>query len=214
MNAVLIMTKTNGDKREFPLDKDHTIIGRKVDCDLRIPLASVSREHCRLELRDGELHLRDLGSANGTYHNDNRVQEVTLSAGDSVRVGPVVFTVVIDGVGAENTPEPSDPGGSTMEMEAIDEPLVTPTTLDADDSDIIDIELSSDASGDEDDTTETEDDEIEIDVQLDDDAVAAIDSDELDEDAFAALIDDDDDDEASDPLDEFDFLLEEDDEKK
>lgn len=215
MNAVLIMTKTNGDKREFPLNKDHTIIGRKVDCDLRIPLASVSREHCRLELRDEELFLRDLGSANGTYHNGNRVQETALSAGDRVKVGPVEFTVVIDGVGAENLPAPSDPGGSTMEMEAIDEPLVTPMALDADDSDIIDIELSSDADDDDDDSIVLgEDDDIEIEVQLDDEAAADVESGELDEDAFVAFLDEDDDGEASDALDEFDFLLEDDDDKR
>ena len=48
--------------------------------------------------------LKDLGSSNGTYHNSIRVQEAELTAGDEVSVGPVVFTVVVDGRPAEIRP--------------------------------------------------------------------------------------------------------------
>jgi len=77
------------------------VLGRTKNCDLRVPLSSVSRQHCELVIDDDSISLRDLGSSNGTFHNNHRVQEAALQAGDEILVGPVVFTVVVDG-------EPSD----------------------------------------------------------------------------------------------------------
>lgn len=91
------MFRSDGDRRSFSLTRDITVIGRREDCDLRIPLGEVSRKHCRL-VRDGDsLRLEDLGSSNGTYHNGQRVQEALLSPGDSIQVGPLVFVLQIDG---------------------------------------------------------------------------------------------------------------------
>ncbi|MEX0775181.1 MAG: FHA domain-containing protein [Phycisphaeraceae bacterium] len=97
MNASLVMVKADGSRREFPMTKDRVVVGRTNACDLRIPVASVSRRHCELTIENGELRLRDLGSSNGTFHNDNRVQEAVLQAGDRLGIGPVVFTVIVDG---------------------------------------------------------------------------------------------------------------------
>lgn len=91
------MFKANGTRHEFPLRKERTVVGRTNNCDLRIPLSSVSRQHCEISVADGKVKLRDLGSSNGTYHNSTRVTAATLKAGDEIVIGPVVFTVVIDG---------------------------------------------------------------------------------------------------------------------
>jgi predicted component of type VI protein secretion system len=91
------MFKADGTRRDFPITKPRTVVGRKVNCDLRIPLTSVSRQHCEILVEDEVLKVHDLGSSNGTYHNSIRVQEATLGAGDEVVIGPVVFTVVVDG---------------------------------------------------------------------------------------------------------------------
>lgn len=101
MRASLVMFKADGERRDFPINKPVITIGRKHTCDLRIPLGIVSREHCRVELNDDELKVRDLGSSNGTYHNDQRVQEAKLGAGDTIVIGPVHFTVVVDGMPAD-----------------------------------------------------------------------------------------------------------------
>lgn len=97
MQVVLVMFKTDGTRREFPVKPGGFVIGRKNSCDLRIPLSSVSRQHCILKVEGSKLMLRDAGSSNGTFHNNIRVSEAVLAAGDEVVVGPVVFTVVIDG---------------------------------------------------------------------------------------------------------------------
>jgi pSer/pThr/pTyr-binding forkhead associated (FHA) protein len=106
MQAVLVMFRSDGDRRSFSLTRDITVVGRREDCDLRIPLGEVSRKHCRL-VRDGDsLRLEDLGSSNGTYHNAQRVQEAILSPGDSIQVGPLVFVLQMDGVPADDELSP------------------------------------------------------------------------------------------------------------
>jgi pSer/pThr/pTyr-binding forkhead associated (FHA) protein len=97
MDVRFVMFKANGTRHEFPLRKERTVVGRTNNCDLRIPLSSVSRQHCEIMIADGKVKLRDLGSSNGTYHNSTRVTAATLKAGDEIVIGPVVFTVVIDG---------------------------------------------------------------------------------------------------------------------
>ena len=98
MQVVLVMFRAEGEKRSFSITRDVTVVGRREDCDLRIPVSEVSRKHCRF-IKDGDaLRVEDLGSSNGTYHNGQRVSgSVTLDPGDSVQVGPVVFVVQING---------------------------------------------------------------------------------------------------------------------
>lgn len=101
MQVVLVMFRADGERRSFSIVRDMTVIGRREDCDLRIPLGEVSRKHCRL-IKDGDVvRLEDLGSSNGTYHNGQRVQEAVLAPGDNVQVGPVTFVVQIDGQPAD-----------------------------------------------------------------------------------------------------------------
>jgi pSer/pThr/pTyr-binding forkhead associated (FHA) protein len=104
MDASLVMFKSDGQRKDFPLRKAVTVVGRKSTCDLRIPLSSVSRQHFKLQQENGKIMLRDLGSSNGTFYNGQRVLEAELKAGDQVRVGPVTFTVVVDGKPADIEP--------------------------------------------------------------------------------------------------------------
>lgn len=101
MQVVLVMLSTDGQRRSFPLNREMTIIGRRDDCDLRIPVSDVSRKHCRLVKEEGGVRIEDLGSSNGTYRNGERIQEAMLEAGDHVQVGPLQFIVQIDGVPAD-----------------------------------------------------------------------------------------------------------------
>src|SRR6476620_2053723 len=106
MQAVLVMFRADGERRSFSVSRDMTVIGRREDCDLRIPLGEISRKHCRLIKEDGTLRLEDLGSSNGTYLNGKRVQEAAIEPGDTLQVGPVVFVVQIDGAPGEDEMQP------------------------------------------------------------------------------------------------------------
>jgi hypothetical protein len=81
-------------------------IGREADPQRRTVVLSggsgVSRLHCEVILRDGELKLRDLSSF-GTFVNEKRVAgETTLSRADVIRIGsPGAELHVVDVEGAE-----------------------------------------------------------------------------------------------------------------
>jgi pSer/pThr/pTyr-binding forkhead associated (FHA) protein len=69
-----------------------TEIGRGNGCAIRLEDTYVSQMHARLADRDGSWYVEDLGSTNGTYLNDRRVQSpVEVHAGDVVRVGKTVL---------------------------------------------------------------------------------------------------------------------------
>lgn len=107
MDVNLVMFTPKGKRKDFPLTKSTTVIGRGEKCDLRVPVLSVSRRHCELTLTDDGLNIRDLGSSNGTYVNSERINEAELEAGDRLVVGPVVFTVQVDGDPEQIEPTPA-----------------------------------------------------------------------------------------------------------
>jgi predicted component of type VI protein secretion system len=71
----------------------HTVIGRDPSCDIHIPLDHLSRRHTELDLHSGQLVLKDLGSANGTYVNGQRVEETALKPGDKIKLDVLTFEV-------------------------------------------------------------------------------------------------------------------------
>ncbi|HVT88955.1 MAG TPA: FHA domain-containing protein [Tepidisphaeraceae bacterium] len=106
MQVVLAMFRSDGDRRSFSLHKETTVVGRREDCDLRIPLGEISRKHCKITKNGEGLKVEDLGSSNGTYHNGQRVQEAIVQPGDTVQVGSVAFVVQIDGVPGDEELQP------------------------------------------------------------------------------------------------------------
>ena len=74
------------------------LIGRAANATLVLSDALVSRLHARIDVWNGELGVRDLGSRNGTWLNATPIDEpVPLSPGDEVEVGAtrIVFTGVL-----------------------------------------------------------------------------------------------------------------------
>jgi pSer/pThr/pTyr-binding forkhead associated (FHA) protein len=98
MTAALVTIGRKGLRKEFAVEASPLVIGRKVDADLRIPQAEVSRAHCEIAINGKKLTIRDLGSSNGTFVNDQRVKQANLNPGDRVRIGSVVFVVQVDGL--------------------------------------------------------------------------------------------------------------------
>jgi hypothetical protein len=70
-----------------------TRVGRGADNDIVIDHASVSYHHCELELGSDFLAVRDSGSTNGTFVNNQPVKEARLEPGQTLRFGQVPVTV-------------------------------------------------------------------------------------------------------------------------
>ncbi|MHC4981933.1 MAG: FHA domain-containing protein [Planctomycetota bacterium] len=104
MDVKLVFFKPNGRRKDFSVTNSVTLVGRGEDCDLQVPLANISRKHCKIRLGGDGLSVDDLESSNGTFVNNQRVISSPLKAGDRLVVGPVVFTVQIDGTPEEIKP--------------------------------------------------------------------------------------------------------------
>ena len=67
------------------------LIGRHLECDVRIDSPKVSRRHCCLAMAYDRVLIRDLGSRNGVRVNGRLVDESRLHAGDELAIGPILF---------------------------------------------------------------------------------------------------------------------------
>ncbi len=77
--------------KKYNLDKPSLIIGRSSKADIQIDQESVSRNHCKIINTGKTIMLRDLGSTNGTYVNDELIDEYVLRDGDLIKIGRSIF---------------------------------------------------------------------------------------------------------------------------
>jgi len=73
--------------QRFVLDASLTKLGRHPESEISLDDISVSRRHAEIERQSTEYVLRDVGSMNGTYVNQKRVDGVVLQQGDEILVG-------------------------------------------------------------------------------------------------------------------------------
>ncbi len=97
MHVNLVLFKKDGTQKLFPLSSNITVIGRRHDCDLQVPLTLVSRRHCKLSKNNQIVNIRDLNSRNGTFLNGKRVKEADINAGDYISVGSLTFMLQVNG---------------------------------------------------------------------------------------------------------------------
>lgn len=80
-----------------PFGEERITIGRRGDNHLVIDADNISRQHLCVE-RQGESYVAtDMGSSNGTYLNNERIQCATLKDGDCLRIGNYTLTVRLRG---------------------------------------------------------------------------------------------------------------------
>ncbi len=75
----------------FRLDAPVVVLGRGDECDITLGGFLVSHRHCQFVGSGGAYVVQDLGSANGTYVNGERVEQRTLRDGDRIAVVPYIF---------------------------------------------------------------------------------------------------------------------------
>lgn len=72
------------------------LVGRADEAKFRIPHDGVSRRHCEFFVADGRVHVRDLGSTNGTVIDGSDATAhvaVPVPPGSTIRIGSVTFRV-------------------------------------------------------------------------------------------------------------------------
>lgn len=81
------------------VNHDKFLIGRADECHLRPKSDSISRRHCAILRKDGNILLVDLKSRNGTSVNDKMLDPAKakiLKNGDRIKVGKLEFIAVIE----------------------------------------------------------------------------------------------------------------------
>ncbi len=77
--------------------KGHTVLGRDTSCDITIPGTHLSRRHAELAITGDKLLIRDLGSSNGTFIDQEQISESELKDGDEIRFDVLTFRVQAPG---------------------------------------------------------------------------------------------------------------------
>ncbi len=88
-----------GARFEFGDDLEAVTVGREAGNLVKLDDHEVSRRHAEIRRGDKGLVLGDLGSSNGTFVNDVRVERAELAAGDRIRIGRTVL--LFSGEGSE-----------------------------------------------------------------------------------------------------------------
>jgi pSer/pThr/pTyr-binding forkhead associated (FHA) protein len=86
--GMLVVTRGPNTGSQFALEHVITTVGRHPDSDIFLDDVTVSRRHVEVERTTTATVVRDVGSLNGTYVNQQRIDnERTLGDGDELQVG-------------------------------------------------------------------------------------------------------------------------------
>jgi hypothetical protein len=89
-----LLIKTEGlDERMLELRLGVNRVGRDPDYEICIEHPTISSLHCELALTNDGVYVRDCKSTNGTFVNGERVLEVWLDPGQTLRLGDVELLV-------------------------------------------------------------------------------------------------------------------------
>src|SRR5437764_1384362 len=115
--SLLVLTSGKMEGKALDVKLSQFVIGRDPQCHLRPASPHISKRHCAQLQREEHVYLRDFGSTNGSFVNDEPVKgEVELHNDDRLKIGPLEFKVRIEaGVAAPARPAAAaGPGDSKM----------------------------------------------------------------------------------------------------
>jgi len=98
--------------RDVALEEGENLIGRDTSCSVRIDKKSVSRRHARVLVADGVATIEDLGSRNGTFVDEKRIEGRTrLADGSRIKIGGAKLVVrALRGLGSTQSEASSEIG--------------------------------------------------------------------------------------------------------
>ena len=117
MNISLVVAAGVHQGKVIPVAAPQFIIGRDPTCQLRPASQAISKQHCSILQRENRVFVKDYGSTNGTFINDQQLTpnaEREVKAGDRIRLGPLDFSIQIV------MPRPSDSTPIPDSLKALD----------------------------------------------------------------------------------------------
>ena len=89
--VVIYAPSSNQLGKRFSLHDGLVQIGRGAENDVVLLSDSVSRRHARIDTRAGGYYIVDTHSTNGTYVNDELVEDQPLERGDQIKIGDTIM---------------------------------------------------------------------------------------------------------------------------
>src|SRR3981189_1539368 len=103
VSANFIVKGPNGVEKAFPMRSLTVTTGPSHQCAISVKDSSMSGNHAESSKINGEIRVKDLGSANGIWLNGERVDDVELYDGDVLRCGQT--SIRVDVVGGRKRPD-------------------------------------------------------------------------------------------------------------
>ena len=91
--AKLVILNQGMTGRTHELNVERTTVGRVEDNTFQIADSSVSSHHAEILLRGSDIVVKDVGSTNGTFINNDRITEAVLKPGQTLRFGQVELKI-------------------------------------------------------------------------------------------------------------------------
>jgi len=119
--AKLIGKNAEVEDRVFPIEKEHTYLGRQDNNDVVMKDVSVSHHHCVLFLFEDQIIAQDQDSTNGVRINGTDIEEAHLFHGDVLEVGDIQFTLDAPEFTKANLPAGNEEVEASAEAESQEE---------------------------------------------------------------------------------------------
>jgi pSer/pThr/pTyr-binding forkhead associated (FHA) protein len=89
-NFILEIKRSDRDSPTFSLKPGENLVGRSSECEIIVNDPSLSRRHAALIVQSGKILLKDLGSKNHTFVDEQAIgTEIEILPGTHLRFGKV-----------------------------------------------------------------------------------------------------------------------------
>lgn len=96
VKAMFLINRGESKGARFLITHEGATIGRSSSSGVFLDDVTVSRAHAVVEKKGTTFVLRDSGSLNGTYVNNESVSEISLKTGDQIQIGKFHLLFVCD----------------------------------------------------------------------------------------------------------------------
>jgi pSer/pThr/pTyr-binding forkhead associated (FHA) protein len=128
--SLLVLSEGKASGTSIPVPLAQFVIGRDPQCQLRPASPLISKRHCALLTKGTKVFLRDFGSTNGSFVNDEPVKsERELNHDDILRIGPLLFRVQLETSPPVDKPTPLPPQVKATQDAASDDESIAAMLL-------------------------------------------------------------------------------------